>query len=56
VGKLVADLHIHRLGHYGVRPEHTAELVRKASHASSMKANPITLTPEELAGILEGAL
>jgi len=31
-------------------------LVEKASHASSMKANPITLTRDELAGILERAL
>jgi alcohol dehydrogenase class IV len=56
VGKLVADLRIPSLSHYGLKPEHTAGLVQKASQASSMKANPITLTPEELAGILEQAL
>ncbi len=56
VRNLVADLNIPRLGHYGLKPEHTAELVGKASHASSMKANPITLTPDELAGILACAL
>jgi len=56
VRKLVADLRIPSLGHYGLRPEHTAELVQKASQASSMKANPIALTPDELAGILELAL
>jgi alcohol dehydrogenase class IV len=56
VCKLVADLNIPRLGHYGLKREHTAELVEKASQASSMKANPITLTPDELAGILERAL
>jgi alcohol dehydrogenase class IV len=54
--KLVADLRIPRLSHYGLRLEHTTELVRKASNASSMKANPITLRPEELAAILERAL
>jgi len=56
VSKLVADLRIPRLGHYGIRPEHAVGLVQKAQEASSMKANPITLTPEELAGILNGAL
>jgi alcohol dehydrogenase class IV len=52
VRKLVADLRIPSLGHYGLKPEHSAELVEMASHASSMKANPITLTSDELAGIL----
>jgi alcohol dehydrogenase class IV len=56
VRKLVADLRIPSLGHYGLQREHTAGLVEKASQASSMKANPITLTPEELTGILERAL
>jgi alcohol dehydrogenase class IV len=56
VRKLVADLGIPGLGRYGLTREHTAELVAKASHASSMKANPIELTPEELADVLERAL
>ena len=56
VRKLVADLGIPGLGRYGLTREHTAELVAKASHASSMKANPIALTTEELAGVLEHAL
>jgi alcohol dehydrogenase class IV len=56
VRKLVADLGIPGLGHYGLKREHAAGLVEKASHASSMKANPIALTPEELTGILERAL
>ena len=56
VRKLVADLGIPGLGHYGLKREHTAELVGKASQASSMKANPIVLTADELAGILERAL
>jgi len=56
VRKLVADLQIPRLGHYGLKREHTAGLVEKASQASSMKANPIALTRNELAGILERAL
>jgi alcohol dehydrogenase class IV len=56
VRTLVADLRIPSLGHYGLKREHTAELVGKASQASSMKANPITLTADELTGILERAL
>jgi alcohol dehydrogenase class IV len=55
VRKLVADLGIPRLGQYGIKPEHTDGLVEKASHASSMKANPIALTREELSGILNRA-
>ena len=55
VSKLVADLRILSLGHYGLKREHTAELVEKASQASSMKANPIALTPDELAEVLERA-
>ena len=55
VRKLVADLRIPSLGHYGLKREHTAELVEKASQASSMKANPIALTPDELAEVLERA-
>jgi alcohol dehydrogenase class IV len=56
VRKLVADLSIPSLSHYGLKPEHIAELVIKASQASSMKANPIVLTPDELTEILARAL
>ena len=56
VRKLVADLQIPRLGHYGLKREHMAGLIEKAAQASSMKANPIALTPDEQAGILERAL
>ena len=56
VSKLVANLKIPGLGQYGIRREHTVDLVSKASQASSMKANPIALTPDELAWILERAL
>jgi alcohol dehydrogenase class IV len=56
VQKLVADLPIPRLGAYGIREEHVADLVAKAAQASSMKANPIALTPDELAQALRQAL
>jgi alcohol dehydrogenase class IV len=56
VQKLVADLPIPTLGAYGVREEHVADIVAKSANASSMKANPIVLTPEELAQTLRLAL
>jgi alcohol dehydrogenase class IV len=56
VRALVTDLKVPRLGSFGIRREHFADLVAKAANASSMKANPIVLTPEELTEILEQAL
>jgi alcohol dehydrogenase class IV len=49
-------LKIPRLGKYGIREEHVADLVAKAANASSMKANPVALTPDELAETLRKAL
>jgi alcohol dehydrogenase class IV len=56
VRRLVADLQIPRLGTYGITQMDIPELVDKAAAASSMKPNPISLTREELAGILQPAL
>jgi len=56
VKQLVAKLQISPLASYGVRREHLPELVDKAAKASSMKPNPIVLSPEELTAILEQAL
>ena len=56
VQKLVADLPVPKLGAYGIREENVADLVAKAANASSMKANPIVLTPDELAQTLRLAL
>ena len=56
VRELVKDLQIPALGSYGIKQEHVAELVEKAAIASSMKANPIALTREELAETLRRAL
>lgn len=55
VRRLVADLKVPRLATYGINSTHTTELVEKAAKASSMKANPISLTNEELGAILERA-
>jgi alcohol dehydrogenase class IV len=56
VRKLVADLQVPCLGAYGIREEHVTDLVAKAANASSMKANPVTLTPGELTEILRAAI
>ncbi|HTB84635.1 MAG TPA: iron-containing alcohol dehydrogenase [Candidatus Sulfotelmatobacter sp.] len=56
VQNLVNELPIPKLGAYGIREEHIADIVTKAANASSMKANPIGLTPEELARTLRLAI
>jgi len=56
VRELVGDFQIKPLGAYGIREGHVADLAAKAANASSMKANPIALTPDELAGMLRQAL
>ena len=55
VRQLVAGLPVPGLRAYGIREEHFADLVAKATVASSMKANPIQLTPAELTEILQRA-
>lgn len=56
VRQLVAELKIPALGTFGIQPAHVAEIVVKATRASSMKANPIVLRPEELGETLEAAI
>ncbi len=56
VRALALDLKLPRLGSFGIERGHFPDLVTKAMNASSMKANPIALTPEELTEILESAL
>jgi alcohol dehydrogenase class IV len=53
--QLCADLHIPPLSHYGFELQDAPALISKAQAASSMKANPITLTDEELRIILAQA-
>lgn len=53
---LVTTLAIPPLAQWGVGPAAIPELVERAAAASSMKANPIALTRDELARILEDAL
>jgi alcohol dehydrogenase class IV len=56
VRNTVTELRIPPLSSYGITRKHTATLVEKSTHASSMKANPIELTASELSEILERAL
>ena len=56
VQTLVAGLPLPRLCDFGLRGEHIAGLVAQAANASSMKANPIALTAEELTQTLRQAL
>jgi alcohol dehydrogenase class IV len=56
VRALVNELGIPPLRTYGITSGHLPDLVAKAAQASSMKANPLPLTPDELAGILSEAL
>ena len=56
VANLVRQLEIPPLREYGIGSRHVPDIVAKASRASSMKANPIVLTDEELAEVAESAL
>ena len=56
VGALCHDLYVPRLSVYGVTRGGFPILTQKAAAASSVKANPIVLTSEELREILAQAL
>lgn len=56
VRELCSDLNIPRLRAYGITEADTDGLVAQAAKASSMKANAVVLSPNELAGVLQGAL
>lgn len=54
--QLTRDLNIPPLRTYGLDESVIPTVVEKAATASSMKANPVALTPAELAAILRAAL
>ncbi|MGH9439897.1 MAG: hypothetical protein ACRD22_18965, partial [Terriglobia bacterium] len=56
VYKLCQELNVRPLAAHGVRTEDAVETVEITTRASSMKANPIGLTGDELRGVLERAL
>lgn len=56
VRDLVRELQIPPLRAYGISAAHVSGLVEKAARASSMKANPVTLSREQLTDILAAAI
>jgi len=50
------ELEIPPLKAYGISEQHVPELIAEAARASSMKGNPLPLTPEELREILTQAI
>jgi alcohol dehydrogenase class IV len=56
VRDLCRMLNVPALGTFGIRSHHIASIVEEAQRASSMKANPISLEPDELTEILRAAL
>ena len=53
---LTERLHIPKLSQWGIADTDLDEIARKAAAASSMKANPVSLTQEELVVVLRQAL
>jgi len=56
VSQLVQELRIPSLRTYGIKQTDAPDLAEKAKNASSMKANPIALTTDELISIIHRAL
>ena len=49
-------LHIPKLNVWGIQDGNLDEIARKVANASSMKANPVSLSHDELVNILRQAL
>ncbi len=56
VARLVKDLRVPKLSQYDCAEKDVSEVVEKAAKASSMKANPVELTADELSLILKSAM
>jgi len=54
--ELASDLQIPGLATYGITEDDFPAIIDKAKHASSMKANPVELTDDELEEILQASL
>jgi alcohol dehydrogenase class IV len=53
---LTARLQIPKLSAWGIQDSDLDEIARKAAAASSMKANPVSLTHDKLVAVLRAAL
>jgi alcohol dehydrogenase class IV len=56
VGRLVDQMKLPGLAALGLKMDDFEEAVSKAGRASSMRGNPVALSPEELEGILKASL
>lgn len=56
VREIVQELQVPQLSKYGVKTEDIPGIVEKSARASSMKGNPVQLSLEELAEIMEAAI
>ena len=54
--KICTELKVPALGFWGISNADSAEIIEKAAGASSMKANPLQLTSDELMAIVTAAL
>ena len=55
IQSLVAKLQVPKLSTFGITERDFPEIIARAQQASSMKANPLALTPAELDGVLKTA-
>jgi alcohol dehydrogenase class IV len=55
IRSLVAKLQVPRLSTFGITEKNFPEIITQAQQASSMKANPLVLTPTELDLVLKAA-
>ncbi len=55
IERLCERLKVRPLSHFDVTEKDAGEIVSRAAQASSMKANPVTLSPDELSAILAAA-
>ena len=55
-GDICQELEVPPLKAYGIGEQHVPDLIAEAARASSMKGNPLVLTPEELGEILTQAM
>jgi alcohol dehydrogenase class IV len=56
IAALCGAIRIKPLGSFGLRATDIAAVIEKAAQASSMKANPVTLTAGEMSAVLENAM
>lgn len=56
IHELVDDLEIPGLGTYGITADDFPTIIEKSANSSSMKGNPLPLTPDEMSEILQRAL